>query len=216
MVSMAAAVAPISGSASPTRCGCCSRRAPSPGACAGNIAAAQAYIADVTPPEKRASGMGMIGAAFGLGFIIGPALGGVVAGNDPGDRRSATPGLIAAGLSRVAFVGVARCCCRRACRRGARRARRPRPHRASLRERLRPAGAAPAASLVFFLGDPRLRRHGDHLCAVGDARNSAGAGAGRVCLLLCRHAVGGDAGRADRAADAALRRGAADARRARR
>ena len=59
------------------------------GACAGNIAAAQAYIADVTPPEKRARGMGMIGAAFGLGFIIGPALGGVVAGNDLGDRRSA-------------------------------------------------------------------------------------------------------------------------------
>ena len=67
------------------------------GACAGNIAAAQAYIADVTPPEKRANGMGMIGAAFGLGFIIGPALGGVIAGNDVGDRRSRDPGLIAAG-----------------------------------------------------------------------------------------------------------------------
>src|SRR6266851_7805930 len=52
------------------------------GACAGNIAAAQAYIADVTPPERRAKGMGMIGAAFGLGFIIGPVLGGTVAGND--------------------------------------------------------------------------------------------------------------------------------------
>src|SRR5207237_10154395 len=51
------------------------------GACAGNIAAAQAYIADVTPPERRARGMGMIGAAVGLGFIIGPALGGLVAGN---------------------------------------------------------------------------------------------------------------------------------------
>src|SRR5271165_1709575 len=43
------------------------------GACAGNIAAAQAYIADVTKPEERARGMGLIGAAFGLGFIIGPA-----------------------------------------------------------------------------------------------------------------------------------------------
>ncbi|HYU13774.1 MAG TPA: MFS transporter, partial [Stellaceae bacterium] len=41
------------------------------GACAGNIAAAQAYVADITPPERRARGMGMIGAAFGLGFIIG-------------------------------------------------------------------------------------------------------------------------------------------------
>src|SRR5918911_3815632 len=45
------------------------------GVCAGNLSAAQAYVADVTPPEKRARGMGMIGAAFGLGFIIGPVLG---------------------------------------------------------------------------------------------------------------------------------------------
>jgi MFS family permease len=39
----------------------------------GNISAAQAYIADVTKPEERAAGMGLIGAAFGLGFVIGPA-----------------------------------------------------------------------------------------------------------------------------------------------
>jgi DHA1 family tetracycline resistance protein-like MFS transporter len=76
------------------------------GACAGNIAAAQAYIADVTPPEKRARGMGMIGAAFGLGFIIGPALGGLVAGNEIGSADLQTPGLIAAGLSAAAFLGV--------------------------------------------------------------------------------------------------------------
>src|SRR5260370_28148345 len=41
----------------------------------GNISTAQAYIADVTPPEKRSGGMGLIGAAFGLGFIFGPAIG---------------------------------------------------------------------------------------------------------------------------------------------
>lgn len=76
------------------------------GLCAGNIAAAQAYVADVTPPEGRARGMGMIGAAFGLGFIIGPALGGVVAGNDPATADLRTPGLIAAGLSAAAFLGV--------------------------------------------------------------------------------------------------------------
>src|SRR5690348_168589 len=76
------------------------------GLCAGNIAAAQAYIADVTPPEGRARGMGMIGAAFGLGFIIGPALGGVVAGNDLATADLRTPGLIAAGLSSLAFLGV--------------------------------------------------------------------------------------------------------------
>jgi DHA1 family tetracycline resistance protein-like MFS transporter len=44
----------------------------------GNISTAQAYIADVTPPERRSSGMGLIGAAFGLGFIFGPAIGGVL------------------------------------------------------------------------------------------------------------------------------------------
>jgi len=76
------------------------------GICAGNIAAAQAYIADVTPPEKRARGMGMIGAAFGLGFIIGPVLGGVIAGNDLATADLSTPGLIAAALSFAAFVGV--------------------------------------------------------------------------------------------------------------
>lgn len=43
-----------------------------------NISTAQAYIADVTPPEKRAGAMGLIGAAFGLGFIFGPALGGIL------------------------------------------------------------------------------------------------------------------------------------------
>ncbi|NNF28542.1 MAG: MFS transporter [Gemmatimonadetes bacterium] len=42
------------------------------------IPVAQAYIADVTPPSKRAGSMGLIGAAFGLGFVIGPALGGIL------------------------------------------------------------------------------------------------------------------------------------------
>jgi MFS transporter, DHA1 family, tetracycline resistance protein len=44
----------------------------------GNISTAQAYVADVTTGEDRARGMGVIGAAFGLGFILGPALGGVL------------------------------------------------------------------------------------------------------------------------------------------
>lgn len=42
---------------------------------AANIAAAQAYIADIYPPEKRSKGMGLVGAAFGLGFTLGPAIG---------------------------------------------------------------------------------------------------------------------------------------------
>jgi MFS transporter, DHA1 family, tetracycline resistance protein len=76
------------------------------GACAGNIAAAQAYIADVTTPENRAKGMGMIGAAFGLGFIIGPALGGVIAGNNLATANLRAPGLIACALSVIALLGV--------------------------------------------------------------------------------------------------------------
>jgi DHA1 family tetracycline resistance protein-like MFS transporter len=79
------------------------------GAGAGNIAAAQAYITDVTPPESRAKAMGMIGAAFGLGFTIGPALGGLVAGSDPGAGGLSRPAFLAAGLSALAFfVALAR------------------------------------------------------------------------------------------------------------
>ena len=74
------------------------------GAGAGSIGAAQAYIADVTPPDKRARGMGMIGAAFGLGFTLGPAIGGLLAGANPATADLARPALLAAGLSAVAFV----------------------------------------------------------------------------------------------------------------
>lgn len=50
------------------------------GITSSNITAATAYIADVSPPEKRAQNFGLIGAAFGLGFILGPALGGLLGG----------------------------------------------------------------------------------------------------------------------------------------
>jgi MFS transporter, DHA1 family, tetracycline resistance protein len=76
------------------------------GACAGNIAAAQAYIADITTPETRAKGMGVIGAAFGFGFIIGPALGGALAGPDPLNPMLTVPAFAGAGLSALAFLGT--------------------------------------------------------------------------------------------------------------
>lgn len=47
------------------------------GACGGNITVAQAYIADITPADQRSKKMGLIGMAFGLGFIFGPVLGGL-------------------------------------------------------------------------------------------------------------------------------------------
>jgi predicted MFS family arabinose efflux permease len=68
----------------------------------GNISAAQAYIADITTPANRSRGMGVIGAAFGLGFIIGPAVGGLSAHY----WGPAAPGLIAAGLSLINFVSA--------------------------------------------------------------------------------------------------------------
>lgn len=61
-----------------------------------NLSAASAYIADVTPPEKRAKGMGLIGAAFGLGFLVGPALGGFLS-----KWGYACPAFFAAGLALV-------------------------------------------------------------------------------------------------------------------
>lgn len=74
------------------------------GAMAGNIATAQAYIADITTPANRARGMGVIGAAFGLGFILGPAIGGLLIGNDPQNPNFHTPALFAAALSLLAFI----------------------------------------------------------------------------------------------------------------
>ncbi len=71
---------------------------------AGNISAAFAYVADVTTRENRAKGMGIVGAAFGLGFIIGPAIGGLMAGSDPANADYQSPALAAAGLSTFALV----------------------------------------------------------------------------------------------------------------
>jgi DHA1 family tetracycline resistance protein-like MFS transporter len=53
------------------------------GIASSSFSTAGAYIADVTPPEKRAAAFGMIGAAFGLGFILGPAVGGLLGVIDP-------------------------------------------------------------------------------------------------------------------------------------
>src|SRR5574338_471940 len=69
------------------------------GGMGATVNVAQAYLADVSPPEKRASAMGLIGAAFGLGFVVGPAIGGISS-----RLGNAAPGLIAAGLSAVNFL----------------------------------------------------------------------------------------------------------------
>ena len=60
---------------------------------------ANAYIADVTPPDQRAKGFGMIGAAFGLGFIVGPVIGGLL-----GDIDHRLPFWFSAGLALLNFA----------------------------------------------------------------------------------------------------------------
>ncbi len=64
------------------------------GIAAANIGVAQAYVADITSPEDRAKGMGMVGAAIGLGFVVGPAIGGTLSA-----YGFAVPALLAAALS---------------------------------------------------------------------------------------------------------------------
>jgi MFS transporter, DHA1 family, tetracycline resistance protein len=72
------------------------------GLASGNISAAQAYMADITSPAERARGMGLIGAAFGTGFVLGPLIGGLA------DHYlgHVAPGLIAAGLSVANFFSA--------------------------------------------------------------------------------------------------------------
>lgn len=71
------------------------------GVAAANYSIAQAYMADVSAAEDRARAMGLVGAAFGIGFVLGPALGGIL--SEAGAR--AVP-LAAAGLSAINFVSA--------------------------------------------------------------------------------------------------------------
>jgi DHA1 family tetracycline resistance protein-like MFS transporter len=73
---------------------------------AGNISTVQGYVADVTPPEQRAGRMGLIGAAFGLGFIVGPGLGGLLTQPQLGHLGYQLPIFTAAALAALAAVGV--------------------------------------------------------------------------------------------------------------
>ncbi len=76
------------------------------GAGGANIGTAQAYVADKTTDENRVKGMGIIGAAFGLGFILGPPLSGLLSGIgiDHGLPGNLLPGLVAGSLSLLALM----------------------------------------------------------------------------------------------------------------
>ncbi len=70
----------------------------------GTLSVAQGFLADASPPEKRAKAMGMFGAAFSLGFAFGPVAGGVFAGAGTSLADFHAPILIAAGFSTVAAI----------------------------------------------------------------------------------------------------------------
>jgi DHA1 family tetracycline resistance protein-like MFS transporter len=74
------------------------------GAMASSAGVVNAFVTDVTTAENRAMGLGRVGAAHGMGFIVGPAIGGLFAGSDPGNPDLQLPFLIAAGLSALAFA----------------------------------------------------------------------------------------------------------------
>ncbi len=72
------------------------------GAMAAWLVAGQAWVADSTEPARRARGMGLLGAAFGIGFVIGPTIGAIAVGGEHPDFR--TPILFSAGASALAFA----------------------------------------------------------------------------------------------------------------
>ncbi|MBP5858264.1 MFS transporter [Marivibrio halodurans] len=74
------------------------------GATAGWMAASQAYVADVTAEEDRAKGMGLLGAAFGIGFTIGPGIGGVSVGQGDAASGYVLPALLAAGFAAASLL----------------------------------------------------------------------------------------------------------------
>lgn len=73
---------------------------------AGNIAAAFAYAADVSRPEKRAATLGLIGAAIGIGFSLGQPIGGLLAGKDPDSANFVAPAVVSIALSLAAILLV--------------------------------------------------------------------------------------------------------------
>jgi len=76
------------------------------GMASGNASVIQAYIADVTPPARRSGRMALLGAGFNVGFILGPALGGILATPELGTVGFRLPLLTASGLAALSAIGV--------------------------------------------------------------------------------------------------------------
>jgi len=73
---------------------------------AGNLAAAFAYASDVSKPEDRAKALGLVGASIGVGFMLGPAIGGLLAGNRLHEASFTAPAAVSACLSLLALALV--------------------------------------------------------------------------------------------------------------
>lgn len=72
----------------------------------GNMSVIQGYIVDVTPPERLGGRLGLVGSAFGVGFVVGPAIGGLMARPELGAVGFRPPLLMAAGLCVLAVLGI--------------------------------------------------------------------------------------------------------------
>ena len=191
------------------------------GVAAANYAIAQAYLADITPPEGRAKAMGLVGAAFGIGFVLGPALGGLLA--HAGSLTPALAGLgprivpVAAGLLAAVNLAFAAASLPESLSPELRRqARAPqgllaRRHRAA-RGLARLAAARPDAPLLP--GDVLLRDHGDHPRPLLPGPLRLRRPRDLVALRLRGGGAGHRAGGPDRPAGPALRRAPHDPRRA--
>ncbi len=105
------------------------------GLMAGNIAVAFAYVGDVVEGPGRPKALGLLGAAFGAGFIFGPAVGGIVAGDAPTMADFHLVAYVAAGISAVALVLVVW--------------KLPESHDTARRQAARDEGAAPKALAVM-------------------------------------------------------------------
>ena len=177
------------------------------GIATANIAVAQAYIADVTPPERRARGMGIIGMGFGLGFIIGPFAGGALGRVLIHGRPGALAAFVAAGLSLVNLVFALIDPARIAAARGARQIEAAdEPARLQATARCRRAARRGPGDRDQLQHGLLVRRHGADVSAVhrGPLRHERLAD--RPDLRPGRHRRRHGSGRAHRAAVAPLRR----------
>ena len=76
------------------------------GLMAGNFAVATAYVADITTEENRAKGMGMVGGAISMGFVLGPAIGGFLGGASAATASLFWPSVVATVASVLTLVAV--------------------------------------------------------------------------------------------------------------